>query len=270
MFAPNIKRQFKRLKMKSNITKILLTKDSVELGFNHIRNILFVVIALTMSGCAIVPQQIDVDDTSSLINFEQISQQPNKAPDTATQHDKKARWGGKIVSVQNKKEVSEIEIVFFPENRFGKPQTGSPSVGRFKAVVTGFIDPLVFEQGRLITIVGQVSDSQTGVIGEQEYIYPTLNAKGYYMWKDVTETRVELDSFAFSPFGFHAGIRHSYFRPWYNTWHLRNQRMRARIERRNGHSQGGYVDTATRALSNRSDSRVDQVRTTNNEKTSEK
>jgi outer membrane lipoprotein len=200
----------------------------------------------TLGGCTVVPKPIDVAKNESLIPFEQVSAQTQTleasqqtAPLTA--QGEKARWGGKIVSVENKKDVSEIEVVFFPENSFGKPRTGEPSAGRFKAVVKGFVDPIVFEQGRLITVVGEVGDIQTGLIGEQSYQYPTLNALGYHMWKQTTD--VEVDTFAFAPFGYYAGYNRSFFSPWYDPWHFRSYRQRLRFTHNNGHQQGATVRT---------------------------
>lgn len=205
--------------------------------------------AFVSTGCVVVPKPIDVAKNEKLVPFEQVSattqqvinQESRESQDqsASTPMGEKARWGGKIVSVENKKDFSEIEVVFFPENRFGKPLTGQPSVGRFKAVVKGFVDPVVFEQGRLITIVGEIGAAQTGLIGEQEYNYPTLNALGYHMWKQSSE--VEINSFAFAPFGYYAGYHRSFFSPWYDPWHFRPYRQRVRVTHYNGHEQGRRV-----------------------------
>ncbi len=199
------------------------------------------IIAAIIGGCATVPDSIDVADRTKLVSFEQVSKTIAQSSNTNMPVGEKARWGGRIVLVENKKDVSEIEIVFFPESDGGKPKTSMPSAGRFKAIVEGFVDPLVFEQGRLITVVGEVGSMQTGIIGEQDYEYPTLIAKGYYMWKESTNVRVELDTFGFSPFGYHAGFSRSYFNPWYDPWYHQNQSYRVRVNKYNGHSQGGTV-----------------------------
>lgn len=222
-----------------------------------------------LSACVSVPSEIDVAKNTNLIPFENVSNSkgavgPNTgAVATQVNTGKKARWGGKIVSVVNKKDVSEIEVVFFPENKYGKPITSMPSAGRFKAVVDGFVDPLVFEQGRLITVVGEVGTEQTGIIGEQSYIYPTLSAMGYYMWKESTNINVELDTFGFTPFGYRSGFNHNFFNPWYDPWYRRHQRARIRIDKYNGHSQGGQVrrQTGVRQSSGASSSsqRIDRL-----------
>lgn len=211
------------------------------------RSILLIILLAVLAGCATVPDELEVDQNTSLISFDTVINSEDMPVG------EKARWGGKIVSVENKKDVSEIEVVFFPENRTGKPQTNLASSGRFKVVVNGFVDPLVFEQGRLITVVGEVGQTHSGIIGEQSYDYPTVNAVGYYMWKE--STRVDVDAFAFVPFGHFHGFHRNFFYPWYDPWHLRNHRIRYRIHKYNGHSQGarmGPEQRPSRAASSQS------------------
>ena len=225
-----------------------------------------------LSACVNVPSEIDVAGNANLVAFEKVSNSTIVVgPDAGTSTTeintgKKARWGGKIVSVVNKKDVSEIEVVFFPENKYGKPITSMSSAGRFKAVVEGFVDPLVFEEGRLITVVGEVGEGQTGIIGEQSYLYPTLNAMGYYMWKESTNINVEIDTFGFTPFGYRSGFNHNFFNPWYDPWYRRHQRARIRIDKYNGHSQGGQVRQQTGAHQSSGGSaasqRIDRLDTT--------
>ncbi len=188
---------------------------------------------LVLAACNIVPNQIAVEENTNLVNYKSI----DKTQVSPSQVGELARWGGKIVSVENKKDVSEIEVVFFPESRSGKPRVGDESLGRFKAVVKGFVDPLVFEEGRLVTVVGSVGELTEGVIGEQTYKYPTLDAKGYYMWRKTTD--LEVESVGFSPFLYSQHYRRGFFSPWYDPWW--GKRQRVRVIHDNGHSQGSRV-----------------------------
>jgi outer membrane lipoprotein len=206
------------------------------------------VLIFGVSACTVVPEPIQVADTNTLVSFEEVAN--NLESDV--QVGKQARWGGRIVAVENKKDVSEIEIVFFPESSSGKPRIGQESGGRFKAVVDGFVDPLVFEQNRLITVVGEVGAAQTGIIGEQNYTYPTLNAVGYYMWRQTSE--VEVDQIGFVPFtgrGFFgrafygnpfyvSPFYRSAFSPWYDPWGP-SFHTRLRVVHKDGHTQGAKV-----------------------------
>ena len=66
---------------------------------------LLIPITLLVGGCSITPENIDVAESDNLVSYEQGKNNGIEG--------KKARWGGKIVSVENKKDVSEIEVVFF-------------------------------------------------------------------------------------------------------------------------------------------------------------
>lgn len=150
-------------------------------------------LAFGLAGCSITPDTISTENVGELVEFDQVI--GTEAVDSG----KIARWGGEIVSVDNLKDYSEIEILHYPTNHYGKPMNSKNSEGRFKVKVKGFVDPLVFEKGRLITVVGELSEPKSDLIGEQEYLYPVVAAEGYHMWKKVQE--VEVSPFYFNRFG---------------------------------------------------------------------
>lgn len=217
------------------------------------RILVMVAAALSLGGCAMVPEPIQIAENTPLVPFEQIIQNPEAVAAVG----EKARWAGRIVGVQNKAEVSEIEVIFFPSASNGKPQTSEESGGRFKALVPGFVDPLVFEKDRLITIVGEVAPSESGIIGEQNYTYPTLSAVGYFMWKQTTDVQVQnIGNIGYEPFffgsPFHRRGWSAWHNPWYSPWNTGFHRSRVRVIKNNGHTQGSRVsggNSATRSSS---------------------
>nr|WP_136249785.1 Slp family lipoprotein [Ningiella ruwaisensis] len=212
--------------------------------------IIFLLSVLLISACSTVPEPIQIADNVPLVNFSNVLANP----EAENVIGEKARWGGRIVSVENKKDVSEIEIIYFPESGSGKPRLSEASPGRFKAVVNGFIDPLVFEPDRVITVIGTVNQPQNGIIGEQNYTYPTVEAIGYYMWKQQSDVRVEqigFSPFMYGPF-FHRGYAWSAWSPWYDPFY--HQRTRYRVIQKHGHSQGATVNQPRSNQVNRSNS----------------
>ncbi|MDT0581922.1 MULTISPECIES: Slp family lipoprotein [Alteromonadaceae] len=165
-------------------------------------------LALTLGGCAIYPDPIDIGEEVELVSYETIVNGDQAGVGL------KARWGGEIVAVVNKKDYSEIEILHYPNNHYGKPRLSSESAGRFKVRVRDFIDPLVFEKGRLVTFIGELGEPAEGLIGEQAYVYPVLIADGYHMWKKTVD--YEVTAFSFSPFSpyWAFGPRYGYHRGW--------------------------------------------------------
>ncbi|MDT0594865.1 Slp family lipoprotein [Glaciecola petra] len=141
---------------------------------------LLITIAVVLTGCTGAPNAIKVDPFTNLTTFAEATlDKDNETLGT------QARWAGKIATVRNNGDISEIEIVLFPSRETGKPQTSDISIGRFKAIVPLYVDPNLYARGRLITVLGEVANPTKGQIGEHEYTYQTLNAKGVYLWKDI-------------------------------------------------------------------------------------
>ncbi len=154
---------------------------------------------LLFSGCAIVPDSLEVPEGTSLISYTKA------VTSGANAQGQTARWGGLIVGVENKPDKTFVEIVHFPLNNYGKPNRGAETTGRFKAQIDGFVDPIVFEEGRLITFLGKLVAPTAGMVGEQPYIYPTLLVDDYHIWRkqeiyDVTMYHFNYRTGWFSPF----------------------------------------------------------------------
>jgi outer membrane lipoprotein len=101
-----------------------------------------------------------------------------------------ARWGGVIASVENTPEQSIMEIVHYPLKANGRPNLRQASIGRFKAVVDGFIDPMVFKKDRVVSVLGSLAEPMQGMVGEQAYTYPSLQVSGYHLWEDVQDVDI--------------------------------------------------------------------------------
>ena len=93
------------------------------------------------------------------------------------------RWGGEISKVENKADHTWIEIVRRQLWGDGKPRTSGKSDGRFIASFTGFVDPVVYEVGQLLTVVGTIEDKIKRPIGEYDYVFPIVTVEGSYLWK---------------------------------------------------------------------------------------
>jgi outer membrane lipoprotein len=162
---------------------------------------------ISLTGCAMVPESIDVSEESQLISYTRA------VSGGETTVGQPARWGGIITSVENKPGKTLVEIVHFPLNSYGKPVSSEETVGRFKAVFNNFVDPIVFETGRTVTFVGTVGEMSSGMVGEQPYMYPTLVVDDYYIWRkqsayDASSVYVGFYNGWYSPFYY------PYYRPF--------------------------------------------------------
>ena len=134
-----------------------------------------------LSGCAGSPAAIAVQDDITLLNYELLRQniEDNVVTDKALLN-QKARWAGKIISIQNNYLFSKITISYYPSSSNGRPQTKQQSSGQFVAIVPGYVESRVFKKGRLVTVLGNTIEPLNT---------PSLFTNGLYMWKDISLVR---------------------------------------------------------------------------------
>lgn len=129
------------------------------------------------------------------------------------------RWGGIISKVENKTDRTWIEIVRHELGADGRPLTGGKSDGRFIASFGKFVDPLVYETGRSLTVVGAIEAKTSRPIGEFEYQFPIVAVEGSFLWKQ----RQSVPAAVYPP-------PYIYYNPWhYHSWsHYRHPRKKNR------------------------------------------
>jgi len=98
-------------------------------------------------------------------------------------------WGGVISKVENKASHTWIELVRHKLRENGKPRTDDKSDGRFIASFEGFVDPVVYEVGRPLTVVGTIEAKTERPIGDYDYLFPIVTVEGSFLWKAAPEYR---------------------------------------------------------------------------------
>ncbi|RUO59565.1 starvation-inducible protein [Pseudidiomarina insulisalsae] len=143
--------------------------------------------ALSLGACSMVPDELAVVENTNLVEYATALENPQQATG------KMARWGGVIAQVRNNNDGTIVEVVNYPLNSYGRPVATDSSDGRFRAMIDGFIDPMVYEKGRFVTFTGVIGEPVEDKIDEFPYLFPTLNVTGKYLWKEVDENRAEVD-----------------------------------------------------------------------------
>ena len=170
--------------------------------------ILFLSTLWFLSGCSTIPAKLQVNDNAPLVNFADARAEPNVNVGLD------ARWGGVIAKIKNQKERTMIEIVRFPLKNTMRPIIGTETQGRFRLYYKGLLDPVIYEEGKSITVLGTIANSEAGVIGEQNYLYPVLNTENVYLWKDKKRSNNNLytDPFWFTPsyWNYYPSYSHGY------------------------------------------------------------
>jgi outer membrane lipoprotein len=91
-------------------------------------------------------------------------------------------WGGVIISTQNLKQDTELTVLSFPLDDDLRPKSEEPTLGRFLIVRQGFLDPVIYAAGRVVTVVGKVDRIETRKIDNVDYRYPVIEAQSLYLW----------------------------------------------------------------------------------------
>ena len=75
-----------------------------------------------------------------------------------------------------------MEVLAYPLDANERPQTGSDAQGRFILEQAGFLDPASYAEGRLVTVVGTLSGTRAGRVGESGYDFPVVSARQVHLW----------------------------------------------------------------------------------------
>ncbi len=91
-------------------------------------------------------------------------------------------WGGLIASAKNLKDKTELEVVGYPLDSENRPDRDATPTGRFIVIQSGYLETADYAPGRLITVVGMVTGTRAGTVGEAKYIYPVVMASRLRLW----------------------------------------------------------------------------------------
>jgi len=97
------------------------------------------------------------------------------------------RWGGNIISVENRSNETWIEVLAHPLDYEGQPNLDALSNGRFLARINGFLDPATYAPERQITVRGQLESTIVRHIGKHPYRFPLVRAQAHYLWPKAPE-----------------------------------------------------------------------------------
>ncbi|MGL4427716.1 MAG: Slp/YeaY family lipoprotein [Silvania sp.] len=133
-------------------------------------------LTLALSGCVSVPDAIKGSSPTPQQDLVRVM----NAPELYVGQE--ARFGGKVVGVENRQGKTRLEIATVPLDSGARPILGEASRGRIIADLNGFLDPVDF-RGHLVTVVGPITGAEQGKIGHTPYKFMTMQANGYKRWR---------------------------------------------------------------------------------------
>ncbi|ACT06841.1 outer membrane lipoprotein, Slp family [Dickeya chrysanthemi Ech1591] len=161
-----------------------------------------------LSGCVTVPDEIRGTSATPQMDLIRVMNAPNLYTG------QESRFGGRIADIRNEADRTRLEIVALPLDGAGRPRLDEPSEGRLVAYVNRFLEPLEFKN-QLITVVGPISGSEKGKIGERPYTFVVVNVQGYKRWRVVQQ--VVLPPRAYDPW-WDRRYRHAWGPGWGPGW----------------------------------------------------
>ncbi|WP_426689297.1 Slp family lipoprotein [Rhodanobacter ginsengiterrae] len=130
---------------------------------------------LLLAACAPAPIYKTTTGAVTAAPF-QVAQTPEKF--TGNQ----VVWGGRIVQVKVFADHSEIEVLAYPLDASQRPKANDSGNGRFVAVMPGYVEPLDYPSGALMTVNGKLSGSRAGKVGEADYVFPLVSVAQSHVW----------------------------------------------------------------------------------------
>ena len=139
------------------------------------RHASLLVLLLLLTACASAPS-FNTLDVDPLLTPQKVTANPQPATGKVVQ------WGGTIVSTTNLQDSTQIEVLAYPLDSDERPKSDGTAQGRFILERTGYLEPATYAAGRQVTVVGKVSGTRTGRVGEANYVYPVVGARQLYLW----------------------------------------------------------------------------------------
>lgn len=132
-------------------------------------------LACTLTACAPAPIYKAAGPTVDAVPS-QVAQTPERYSNG------EVIWGGRIVLVKNFSDHSEIELLAYPLDSSQRPKANDSGNGRFIAIMSGYMEPLDYPAGALMTIKGKLNGTRAGKVGEANYVFPLISVSQSHVW----------------------------------------------------------------------------------------
>ncbi|EMD9174615.1 Slp family lipoprotein [Cronobacter turicensis] len=131
---------------------------------------------LLLGGCVSVPDAIKGTSPTPQQDLVRVMNAPQ------LYIGQEARFGGRVVNVDNQQGKTRLEIATLPLDSAARPLLGQPSRGRIYADVNGFLDQVDF-RNQLVTVVGPITGTVEGKIGSSPYKFMVMQVNGFKRWR---------------------------------------------------------------------------------------
>ena len=138
--------------------------------------LLALALSLAIAACAPAPIYKTGGASSVMATPQQVATSP------ANFQSREVVWGGEVIAVHNLADHSEVEILAYPLDSSQRPRLDQPTTGRFLAIVPGFVEPMNFPSGTLVTLRGMLDGARQGEVGRASYTFALVHSEGMHRW----------------------------------------------------------------------------------------
>ena len=128
-------------------------------------------------------------------------------------------WGGVIVKTTNRQDETVLEVRQSELDMEKRPKNVDSSAGRFIVRQAGFLDPVIYKEGREITVAGEIAGKEALPLVGIQYTYPVILAKEIHLWEKIDPRRYPYPYWDYPPYWgpYWSPFWHPYWRhrPWY-------------------------------------------------------
>lgn len=141
---------------------------------------------LLLSACSSQPT-FDTQQVNLKLTPQQLLENPS------AYYGKTVLWGGTILQTHNLTDYTQIEVLAYPLGSYQRPVTEQSPQGRFLVQHKGYLEPAVYTQGRLFTVMGKLHKTESGQVGEHSYNYPVIQSEQVHLWpvKSESSSRIQ-------------------------------------------------------------------------------
>jgi len=133
-----------------------------------------ILITLLLSACATSP-------TFKLDNIDYNLTAKN-ATHTGSNTGQTVLWGGTILSSQNLKDKTRLEVLAYPVDKQGRLDTDAQPLGRFYGLYNGYLETAEYRKNRWISLTGTFAGMETGKVGDADYRFPLVEITQLHLW----------------------------------------------------------------------------------------
>ena len=139
------------------------------------RRVYLILPLLLLSACAGSPSY-DRYGADGTLTPEYVASQPQMAMG------RQVLWGGVIMQTVNLKDRTQVEVLAYPLDASERPKIDSMPLGRFIFERSGFLEPASYARQRQVTVVGTLSGTLPGTVGDAPYNFPLVQASQHTLW----------------------------------------------------------------------------------------